>query len=68
MRVSRYTWRLGLSEFGNAIGGRNCANLQAVMELVWRYLGRPWSSELGGRNQASLDQYLEVVNGRRTRC
>ena len=35
MRVSRYTLRLRSSEFGDALGGRDRANLEAVNKRVW---------------------------------
>jgi len=57
-RVRICTWRLRLSEFGDALGGHDRANLQAVIERLWRYTWRPWLSEFvdahGGRDWASL--------------
>jgi len=29
------TWRPGLSEFGDGIGGHDCANLESVIKQVW---------------------------------
>ena len=67
-RTQRCTWRLGSSEFGDALGDRDRVNsdLEAVIKRVWRCTWRPWSSEfgdeLGGHDQARLDEYLEAVN------
>ena len=62
--------------FGDALGGRDQANLQAIIERVWRYTLRRYlggfGDALGGRNRASLEtdgghdraslvMYLEVV-------
>jgi len=61
------TFRPKSSEFGDALGGHDRANFQAVIQQVWRYTCRPRSSEfgdaLGGRDRASLDKYLEAVEG-----
>jgi len=63
-----WTFRPDSSKFGDALGGHDRANLQAVFEPVWRYTWRLRSSELGdalgGRDRASLDEYLEAVDGR----
>jgi len=40
-RVWRYTWRLRLSEFGDALGGPDRAKLEAAIERVWIYTWRP---------------------------
>jgi len=76
-RVWRGTLRPWSSEFGDAIGGRDRANLEAVIERVWRCTlrpwlwtqrctGRPWLSEFGdalaGYDQARLEEYLEAVD------
>jgi len=37
-----------------ALGGHDCANMQTVIELVWKYTWRPWSSEFG-------DMHLEAM-------
>jgi len=67
--TQKCTWRPGSSELRYAFGGHHRANLQAVIEPVWRYTWRPWSSEsgdtLGGLDRARLDQYLEAADGRR---
>jgi hypothetical protein len=38
--------RPGWSEFGDALGCHDCANLQAVIQQIWRYTWRPRSREL----------------------
>jgi len=57
---------------GNALGGRDGANLEAVIERVERYTWRPLSSEfgdtLGGRYRASLEIHLRAVIERVWRC
>jgi len=62
--TQRCTWRPGSSEFGDALGGHDCANLQAVIRRVWKYTWRPWSGDfedaLGGRDRASLEMHLEA--------
>ena len=60
-RVWRCTWSLWLSEFGDALGGRDHANLQAVMGAGWRYTWTLWLSEFGGHHSASLEIHLEAV-------
>jgi len=35
------TCRLKSSEFGDTVGGRDGANLEAVIQRVWRFTGRP---------------------------
>ena len=75
-RVWRCTGRPWLSEFGDALGGRDRATLEmhweAVIEQVWRCTGRPWSREfeyaLGGHNRASLEMHFEAVIKRLWRC
>ena len=48
----RCTWKLWSSQFGDALGGRDCVtqkmHLEAVIERVWRCTWRPWSSKIGG--------------------
>jgi len=62
--TQRCTWRLGSSEFGDALGGRGWVDSEdalggrdrsslemrseAVTERVWRCTCRLWSSEIGG--------------------
>jgi len=61
----RFTWKLWSSEFGDALGGRDRANLEAGIERIWRYTWRPWWSELRDalrdRDRASLKIHLEAV-------
>jgi len=55
----------GSSEFGDALGGHDRANLQAVIEQVWICTWRLKSSEirdaLGGQDRASLEMHLEAM-------
>ena len=54
-----------MSEVRHALGGCDRANLEALMERVWRYSWRPRSREfgdkLGGRDRVSLEMHLEAV-------
>jgi len=75
--TQRCTWRPESSELGDALGGHDCANWQAVVERVWRYTWRPRSSEirrctcrpwliefrdaLWGCDQASLEMHLQAM-------
>jgi len=56
-----------LCECGDALGGQDCANMEAVMEQVWRCTLIPCSSEfgdaLGGHDGARLEGYLDAVDG-----
>jgi hypothetical protein len=58
-------WEAVASEFSDALGGRDRANLQAVIEQFWRYTWWPYSmgfgDALGRCNQASLELHLEAV-------
>jgi len=64
-RVWRCTLRPWSGEWGDAIGGRDHANLEAINEQAWRCTLRPWSSEFGdelwGHDRASLEMQLETV-------
>jgi hypothetical protein len=55
-----------LSEFGDALGGRDRASLEMLLEAVIERLWRPRSSDfgdaLGGHDRARLEEYLEAVN------
>jgi len=70
--TQRCTWRPGLTELRDALGGRDHVNLEALIESVWRYTWWLWLSEfgdaLGGRNRASLEIHLEAVIERVWRC
>jgi hypothetical protein len=70
VRTGRCTWRLRSSEFGDALGGHDSANLDAVIGRGWRCTWGPQSSELrdasGGHDRARLKEYLEEVDRRRT--
>ena len=61
--TQRYTLRLWSCEFGNALGGDNRANLEAVIVRVSRYTWRLWLSEfrdaLGGRGRANSQAVIE---------
>ena len=63
--VWKYTWRLWSSEFGDALGGHDCTNLEDVIKQVWRCTWRLRSSvfgdELGDRDRASLERHFEAV-------
>jgi len=59
--TQRYTPRPWLSQFSDALGGRDPVNLEVVMEGVWRYTWMLQSCELGGRIRASLEIHLEGV-------
>ena len=75
--TQRCTWRLGSSEFEDALGGHDRANLQAVIKRVWRYTWRlrsteliwctwrPWSSDVGdalwGCDRESLGMHLQAM-------
>jgi len=41
------TWRSKSSEFGDALGGHDHANLEVVIERVWKCTWRPRWSEFG---------------------
>jgi len=64
------------ASFRDALGGRDRVNwemhLEAVIDRVWRWTGRPWSSEfgdaLGGRAWAILDMHLEAEIEWTQRC
>jgi len=64
--TQRYSLRPWLSEFGDALGGRDGASLEMhsgfVIDSVWRCTWRPWSSEfgdtLGGRDRVRLGRVL----------
>jgi len=76
-RVWICTWRLRSSEFGDALGGHNRANLHCVIDRVWRYTSRPrlselrrctwrpWSSEFGdvlwGCDSEGLEMHLQAM-------
>jgi len=64
-RVWRCTWRPWSSAFGDAVGGRDSANLETVILRVYRYTWWLWLSKcvdaLGGHNWASLEMQLEAV-------
>ena len=55
------TWKPESSEFGDALGGREGANLQDIIERVERYTWRLCSSDigdaLGGHIQTRLEEY-----------
>jgi len=72
MWTQRCTWRPGSSELRDALGGSDRANLEAVIEQVWRYPWRLWLSEfanaLGGHNRASVEIHLEAVIEQVWRC
>jgi len=76
-RVWRYTWRPWSSELGDALGGRDWASLEmlleAVIERVWRYTWMPWSSEIGrvlggGRWTAHRDSIHQLVYSQPWEC
>jgi hypothetical protein len=50
--TQRCTWRLGSSDFEDALGGRDRVNsdmhLEAVIDDVRRYTGRPGWIKIGG--------------------
>ena len=58
-----------MSDFGDELGGRNCASLEmhleAAMELVWRCNWKPRSRDsgdaLGGCDRVSLEMDLETT-------
>jgi hypothetical protein len=56
----------------DALGGHNHANIQAMIERLYRYTKRPSLREvrdaLLGSTQVSLEYNLKVVDGRRTGC
>jgi len=70
--VSRCTWRVWSSKFGDALVGRDRANSEAVIERVERYTCRLWSSAfgdaLGGCDRANLEIHLEAVFEQAWRC
>jgi hypothetical protein len=51
--------------FGDSPGGHDRANLEAVIERLWRCTWRPRSREfgdaLGGRDRARLEMHLEAM-------
>jgi len=67
-RVWRCTERPWLSEFGDALWGRDWARLEMQLEteIEWtqRCTGRPWSSEfghaLGGRDRVNSEMHSEL--------
>jgi len=73
-RTSRCTTRLWLSMFGDALLGHHWANLEAMIERVWRRTWevmitlpcRTWSREFRDTHgccvRAKLEEYLEAVN------
>jgi len=64
-----YTSRQWSTEFGDTLGGRNCASLEihmeAVIEHVWRCCWRPCLREFGdalaGHDRVRLEEYIEAV-------
>jgi hypothetical protein len=80
-RVWRCTWRPGLRELRDALGGRDrgdtaslAMHWEAVIERVWRCNWRPRLSELTdalrGCDQVRSDMHfdLEGVDGKCARC
>jgi len=75
-RVWRCTWRLGLSELRDTLGGRDRASLEmhwdAMIEWVWRCTLRPWSSKvgdaIGDRDWVNSEMHREAVNEWVWRC
>jgi len=65
--VCRYTWRLWLVEFGDALGGHDCVSLEMHLEAMIVWTWRPWSRKFGdplGRcDRASFGMHLEAVMG-----
>jgi len=63
MWTQRYTPRLWSSKFGDALGGHACANLEAVIEQVWKYTWKTWLSKFGdaprGLAHANLEDIIE---------
>jgi len=82
--AQRFTWRSWSRQFGDALGGHERVNLQAIIERVWRCTWKAWSSAfgdalggwdrvnsedaLGGRDRSSLEMYSEAVTERVGRC
>jgi len=64
----RCTWRLLLSECGDALGGHHCANLVAVIERVWRLQLRDFWDTLGGHDWVNIEIHLKAMIARVWRC
>jgi len=71
-QVWRYTWRLWLSEFGDAHGGRDWASLKMHLEAVIMRTWRPYSCKCRDTHEcsdgASLVMHVEAVRMRISRC
>ena len=57
--TQRFTPRPWSSKFGDAHGGHDWVNLEAIIEPVWRCTWRPWSSEF--RDMIHLEAVIDSV-------
>jgi len=51
-RTRRSTWRWQSSELRDALGDRDCVNLEVYLEMV---LAALWRDALGGRDRVKLE-------------